>query len=710
MIAKVQPSRRNSRSSFRRLLDYLTKERDPDTEETRLRGDVVLSSNLVGIDTAAAEMKAVESFNLRCSDVVCHYELAWPPGERPSRAQWTDSALYTLNQLGYKGHQYVIVAHDDKMHFHIHIMLNKVHPGTYKARTPYRNWIILDAAVRSLEAKYGWSHTAGPTRWDEATQKAVRTSRAERNASRPIREQPTGAAAQFEHYHDEESLQSYVQREVAPGVRKLLTRRNATWDDLHLLLSKARLRLEKGEKGGYTVLAIDYNIRVKASDVFRSNFAGKVNRQTTEAALGPWRPSSISPQEDPQHAFRIPVRNSALREERKAQRRADRDSLMADYNQYRNRQREMCKAFTTGGREGNQHLREVLRQQKKEIRASALSWPAKKVLLSQATAQSVLDVRALKLSIQQRRQEAFPKALRSWVADRAGEGDARAAAQLRGWRYADQRNQRRLDARLEASALHMGPPPEGNQKSDWADFAQQRLLAQEREQNLAKQIAATRIWTIDRRTGDVSYMLNGRVSVIDRGRVVTVLNQDDAAIVFGMEMAVRKYGSRIACAGTDQWKQAVARAAVQYGIFVQFTDPDMQRALDWERQMANPLQLRAARLHSIETRLRTDEADDLLFTDETEVQELLCCLQPAAHAHQMLEILKTSEAPDPKVNVAENLTLTILATPQGQRTFKVSVHDGRRQEIIDRVVQLRQAAQWGVHRNVRTRTRETEGR
>ena len=383
---------------------------------------------------------------------------------------------------------------------------------------------------------------------------------------------------------------------------------------------------------------------------------------------------------------------------------------MADYNQYRNRQREVCKAITADGRMGRQSLLEILRQQKKEIRASALTWPTKKALLSQATAQSVLEVRALKLSIQQKRQEAFPKDLRSWVADRADEGDARAAAQLRGWRYADQRNQRRLDARLEAGALHIGPPSEDNQKSDWADFVQQRIAAQRREQNLAQQIAATRIWTFDRRTGDVSYLLNGRVSVIDRGRLVTVLNQDDAAIVFGLEMAVRKYGSRIACTGADECKRAVARAAVQYGIFVEFTDPDMQHALDWERQMANPLQLRAARLHSIETRLRTDEADDLLFTDETEVQELLCCLQPAAHAHQMLEILKTSEAPDPKVNVAGNLTLTILATSQGQRTFKVSVHDGKRQEIIDRVVQLRQAAQWGVNRNIRTRTREAEGR
>ena len=57
MIAKVQPSKRKSGSSFKRLLNYLTMERDPETGKTLLRGDVVMSHNLVGIDTAAAEMK-----------------------------------------------------------------------------------------------------------------------------------------------------------------------------------------------------------------------------------------------------------------------------------------------------------------------------------------------------------------------------------------------------------------------------------------------------------------------------------------------------------------------------------------------------------------------------------------------------------------------------------------------------------------------------
>ena len=219
-----------------------------------------------------------------------------------------------------------------------------------------------------------------------------------------------------------------------------------------------------------------------------------------------------------------------------------------------------------------------------------LSWPDKKVLLSQAAAHSVIEVRAQKQSIQKRRQETFPKNLRTWVADKASEGDAWAAAQLRGWRYADQRNQRRVDARLESDALHIGPPPDPDGSTDWADLAQQRLAAQQKQQALANQIAATRIWQIDRKTGDVSYTLNGQVSVIDRGRVVTVLNQDKAAVLFGLEMAIQKYGSRIACTGTVEWKRMVSKVAAQHGISVQFTDPEMQHALRVLQRLANPRQ------------------------------------------------------------------------------------------------------------------------
>jgi len=101
MIAKVQPARKHS-SSFKRLHEYLTRERDADTGELLLRGDVVMSANLLGFDTAAMEMQGIASLNNRCKDAVCHYELAWPPGERPTRPQWTDCALHTMKALDMK--------------------------------------------------------------------------------------------------------------------------------------------------------------------------------------------------------------------------------------------------------------------------------------------------------------------------------------------------------------------------------------------------------------------------------------------------------------------------------------------------------------------------------------------------------------------------------------------------------------------------------
>jgi hypothetical protein len=137
-----------------------------------------------------------------------------------------------------------------------------------------------------------------------------------------------------------------------------------------------------------------------------------------------------------------------------------------------------------------------LKQRKKEIRASAQPWPVKKILLAEAVAASVIELRALKMYTQKTCQAQFPKNLRTWVADHAAEGDARAAALLRGWRFADQRNQRRLDARLKVNGMPIDPPPDHGGSTDWNDLTQQRLANQQKEQSLTNQIAATRVWQL----------------------------------------------------------------------------------------------------------------------------------------------------------------------------------------------------------------------
>jgi hypothetical protein len=84
--------------------------------------------------------------------------------------------------------------------------------------------------------------------------------------------------------------------------------------------------------------------------------------------------------------------------------------------------------------------------------------------------------------------------------------------------------------------------------------------------------------------------LNVQVYVIDHGRIVTVLNQDKAAVLFGLEMAIQKYGSRIACDGSVEWKRMATTVAAQYGISVQFTAPEMQYAMRLLQRLANPRQ------------------------------------------------------------------------------------------------------------------------
>ena len=133
--------------------------------------------------------------------------------------------------------------------------------------------------------------------------------------------------------------------------------------------------------------------------------------------------------------------------------------------------------------------------------------------------------------------------------------------------------------------------------------------------------------------------------------------------------------------------------AVQNGIFVEFTDPEMQDALRQHQFVANPLQIKAARLHALEARLQNEDTSGLLFTNEADVHLLFCCLQPAAQSQRVLQILKASHEPEPKANIGGNLLVAVVKTPDGRQSFRVSIDEGKRKQVLDRVEQVRQWAQ-----------------
>jgi hypothetical protein len=154
----------------------------------------------------------------------------------------------------------------------------------------------------------------------------------------------------------------------------------------------------------------------------------------------------------------------------------------------------------------------------------------------------------------------------------------------------------------------------------------------------------------------------------------------------------------------------VVKVAVQNGIFVEFTDPEMRDAMHQHQLVANPLQVKAAHLHALETRLQNEGTSGMLFTNESDVHLLLSCLQPAAHSQQLLQILKASQEPEPKANIGGNLTVAVVTSPDGRQSFRVSIDEGKRKHVLERVEQVRQSAHWALRNRIKAPSHERGGR
>jgi Relaxase/Mobilisation nuclease domain len=61
---------------------------------------------------------------------VKHVSLNWAPGDNPTREHMIGTTEDFLRHMKWQEHQAIVVAHNDKAHAHVHIMLNAVHPET----------------------------------------------------------------------------------------------------------------------------------------------------------------------------------------------------------------------------------------------------------------------------------------------------------------------------------------------------------------------------------------------------------------------------------------------------------------------------------------------------------------------------------------------------------------------------------------------------
>jgi hypothetical protein len=250
------------------------------------------------------------------------------------------AAKKTIEQLGFGEHQYILSAHSDTEHFHVHVMVNRVHPETCRAHYPQFSKRSLDRVLREIEAEQGWKHSHGLYRWDARLRQAIRNTPEQMRELRDysIENRVSQQASKVHAYADAESLEVYVKGAPAGQLHDLLQGGNASWQKVHALLHHYGLELEKGDKGGYTVCAIGTELRVKASKVFRNDFAGKANRAHIAEKLGPYREPEdriLTYEPRVEYTPRSLKRDPQDRAEKREKRAAERAQLRKTYQAYK---------------------------------------------------------------------------------------------------------------------------------------------------------------------------------------------------------------------------------------------------------------------------------------------------------------------------------------------------------------------------------------
>lgn len=339
MLAKVPPKRGDGGSSFRSLGRYIGEERDhvdPGTGEVTRRG-VSVETNCLSPETAWAEMWGVAGQNAEVKDPVYHVVLTWQPGEVPTDEQAFEAARKAMESVGLDGHQYVAAVHRDTDHHHVHLMVNRVHPETYKVWDRYRDYYKFDRAMREIELEQGWGRTNGVyavhkvngemvVDWAKPSARAWREDRAAKSAAKlPAK------ARQMEAMTGNESLAAYVQGEPRRFILQVLKAPGTDWMKLHAALQSCGLEIKPKGQGFALYSATDpKQTPVKASAMAQELGAGKLVK-----LLGPFqaRPpvmAEIAPALD--YSTRRPRRDPLVRDAQRITRGKERQALRDRYD------------------------------------------------------------------------------------------------------------------------------------------------------------------------------------------------------------------------------------------------------------------------------------------------------------------------------------------------------------------------------------------
>ncbi|HDG8011190.1 TraI/MobA(P) family conjugative relaxase [Klebsiella pneumoniae] len=579
MIIELFGKRNDGGTSFHSAVNYIASLRDqidPDTGEVIDRGMVTTFTSCHSLETAAIEMWGTSALSARIKDPVFAGVLSWPPGENPTDEQMHEAGLLHLKNQGMEGHQYVMSVHRDTDNVHIHFVANRVHPETGKVAGLNHSYMTAVRSAREIEIAQGWQHVEqGPFKVREQDGEKVvdyrHASAKERIAERESRRgNKPDRARKMEAFSGRESLASYVQGEPKNDALAALDK-GGDWQALHKALAAHGLAIKPKGPG----FAIHSTRDPAAVPVKASTMAQALGGSRLKSKLGEYQEPTPEVARTEQRREYVKERDPKMREEQREARAFERAKLRSRYDGYRtewNAAKAPARAelYDRQRRERSElaaTLAAKAKAQRVQIKSSDLPGPKKRALYSLAAMQAATERAALAERIKAERAEfraEKPQDYRGWVAERAQEGDRAAISQLRGWAYQDGRKARQMEREDAARGPGVAVPDDRQR-----DPAPPRALTDRVS------------WRVDRESGAVDYQLDGREAFRDTGRRIAYNDdsqRDDDAIGVGLLLAREKFGGQaLNITGPDEFRQRVLAVAIERGLDVKFSDPELER-------------------------------------------------------------------------------------------------------------------------------------
>ncbi len=255
MIAKHVKPRGSTKSSFHRLVDYITDEQDK-THRVGLVKSV--NCHAATIDASVTEVLATQQQNTRAKgDKTYHLLIAFAPDDEVTDEQLKEIEAELCTDLGFSEHQRISAVHRDTDNLHIHVAINKIHPTKLTLHEPYYDFTVLGHACERIEDAYG-------------LQKVNHISLQRDGQSR---------AQDMEAHSGQKSLISWTREHCGEKLEQA-----QSWEDVHLVLQEYGLHMQL--RGNGLVITSDSDVSIKASSVSRALSKPALEKRLGEFVCG----------------------------------------------------------------------------------------------------------------------------------------------------------------------------------------------------------------------------------------------------------------------------------------------------------------------------------------------------------------------------------------------------------------------------------------